>query len=283
VPADYFLLTFTVPTELRPLAWQHQRTFYAVLFDCAWATVAQFSRNDPHLQGCPGAVAVLHTHSRRLEYHPHVHLAMPAAALDKAHGRWRTKPRRGTPGHGYLFSHKALAKVYRAKVLAALAQLGLRVPAGVTAQWVVDCKGVGNGEKALVYLGRYLYRGVIREQDILSCDHGQVRFRYRDDRTGKRVVRTVSGAAFLHLVLQHVLPKGFRRARNYGFLHPNSKTLIALLQVVLKVVPSLAWVKPRPPLACPCCGAPMRVVRRRMPPAEASRWREAGATEGMTG
>lgn len=284
VPADYFLLTFTVPAELRKLAWQHQRAFYAILFDCAWATVNRFSRNDKHLQGCPGAVAVLHTHSRRLDYHPHVHLAMPAAALDKEHGRWRTKPRRGQgnkQGHGYLFSHHALAKVFRAKVLAALGQAGLSLPAGVTAEWVVDCKGVGNGEKALVYLGRYLYRGVIQEKDILACDDDQVRFRYRDGRTGKSTVRTVSGAAFLHLVLQHVLPKGFRRARNYGFLHPNSKTLIARLQVVLKVMPSPTWVKPRPPFTCPCCGAPMRVVRRRMPPSAAFRPRDVEVTEGV--
>lgn len=283
VPADYFLLTFTVPAALRELAWHHQRAFYAVLFDCAWATVHRFSHNDTHLQGCPGAVVVLHTHSRRLDYHPHVHLAMPAAALDTKQRRWRTKPRRGKRGNGYLFNHKALAKVFRAKVLDALARLGLTLPAGVSAEWVVDCKGVGNGEKALVYLGRYLYRGVIREQDILSCDDGQVRFRYRDSRTGKHVVRTMGGAAFLHLVLQHVLPKGFRRARNYGFLHPNSKTLIALLQVVLRVMPSTAWVKPRPPLTCPCCGAPMRVVRRRMPPSEVPRRHDEAPTGGVTG
>lgn len=80
-------------------------------------------------------------------------------------------------------------------------------------------------------------------------------------------VRTVSGATFLWLVLQHVLPKGFRRARNFGFLHSNSKGLIALLQVVLKVLPNadLSWMKPRPPFLCACCGAPMQVVRRRIP------------------
>lgn len=283
VPASYFLLTFTLPAELRDLAWRHQRTLYAILFDCAWAVVNTFSQNDKHLQGRPGAVAVLHTHSRRLDFHPHVHLAMPAAALDTQTRRWRTKRRGGKEGCGYLFNHRALAKVFRAKVLAALSQAGLALPTGVPAQWVVDCKGVGDGEKALVYLGRYLYRGVIQERDILSCDNGQVRFRYRDSKTGKSAVRTVSGAAFLRLILQHVLPKGFRRARNFGFLHPNSKGLIALLQVVLKVVPgaSLEWMKPRPPFLCVCCGAPMRVLRRRIPPANprspGSGW--SGATE----
>ncbi|MCC7199645.1 MAG: transposase [Gammaproteobacteria bacterium] len=74
-------------------------------------------------------------------------------------------------------------------------------------KWVVDCKRVGNGEKALVYLGRYLYRGVIREADLLACDHdgsGQVSFRYRDSQSGESKVRTLPGADFLRLLLQHV-------------------------------------------------------------------------------
>jgi len=146
VPADYFLVTFTVPAEFRALAWRHQRLFYALLFECAWATVSTFSQNDKHLHGHPGAVSVLHTHSRRLDYHPHLHLAMPAAALDAKSRRWRTKPR--GKGTGYLFNHRALAKVFRAKLLAALTREGLQLPACHPEKWVVDCKGVGNGEKA---------------------------------------------------------------------------------------------------------------------------------------
>jgi hypothetical protein len=281
VPADYFMLTFTLPAQFRELAWRHQRTLYALLFECAWDTVRTFSRNDRQLQGMPGAVAVLHTHSRRLDYHPHVHLVMPAAALDGEQRLWRTKTR-SVKGSRYLFNHRALAKVFRAKLLAALCRAGLPLPSCHPEKWVVDCKCVGSGEKALVYLGRYLYRGVIQEKDILSCEEGQVRFRYRDSKTGKTAVRTVSGATFLWLILQHVLPKGFRRARNFGFLHPNSKRLIALLQVVLKVMPGpmVAWMKPRAPLPCTCCGAPMVIVRRRLAP-ERSRACSTGATEGV--
>lgn len=133
---------------------------------------------------------------------------------------------------------------------------------------MVDCKAVGNGEKALVYLGRYLYRGVIQERDILRCENGCVTYRWRDSKTGKLVQRTVSGAPFLWLVLQHVLPKGFRRSRNYGFLHPNSKRLIALLKLlVFKLSPSAPTpVAPRPQLLCICCGSPMVILRRRIWP-----------------
>jgi hypothetical protein len=118
----------------------------------------------------------------------------------------------------------------------------------------------------LIYLGRYLYRGVLQEKDILACDHDQVTFRYRNGKTRRIETRTLSGAAFLWLLLQHVLPKGFRRARNFGFLHPNSKRLIQLLQLLLKLDPGRAFeaVKPRPSLVCPCCGANMIIVRTRL-------------------
>ena len=257
VPAEYFLLTFTLPAEFRAQVFAHQGLVYDLLMRASWETVRTFSQNDKQLQGMPGAIAVLHTNTRRLDYHPHVHLVMPAAAIDTKHGLWRKK-------HGYLFRHKALANVFRAKLLTAIKAAGLTLPSRYPEQWVVDCKSVGSGEKALVYLGRYLYRGVIREQDIVACGDGQVVFRYRCAKSGKFERRTMSGAAFLWLVLQHVLPKGFRRARNFGFLHPNCKRLIALLQVVLKYAPMQAWVKPRPPIVCPCCGATMAIVKTRI-------------------
>jgi len=103
---------------------------------------------------------------------------------------------------------------------------------------IVDCKAVGSGDKALVYLGRYLYRGVIREKDILSYQDGQVTFCYIDSDTGKTRIRKILATHFLWLVLQHVLPRGFRRARNYGFLHPNSKTLIKLIHLLLQFDPT---------------------------------------------
>ena len=166
----------------------------------------------------------------------------------------------------YLFNEKALAKVFRAKLLAGIEAAGLTLPSRYPKQWVVNCKSVGTGEKALIYLGRYLYRGVIREKDIVASKDGQVTFRYRNAKTGRMERRTVSSADFLWRVLQHVLPKGFRRARNFGFLHSNCKRLIALLQVVLKFAPSRAsdWIKERAPIVCTCCGAVMKIVRTRI-------------------
>jgi len=270
VPGSYFLITFTVPAELRTLVWQHQRLLYAALMDCAWGTLHTFSQNHKQLQGSPGAVAVLHTHSRRLDFHPHVHLCMPAAALDANKKLWRTL-RKSDKGDGYLFNHKALAKVFKARFLSTVAELGLALPADLPQKWVVDCKSVGSGEKALVYLGSYLYRGVIQEKDILRCENALVTYRYKNSKTNKPEIRTVSGVEFLRLVLQHVLPKGFRRARNYGYLHPNSKRLIALLRLLVfkscaKVPAESATHTERPKLLCRCCGGVMVIVRRRILP-----------------
>ena len=132
----------------------------------------------------------------------------------------------------------------------------------------MDVKSVGTGEKALVYLGRYRYKGVIQEKASIAGENGQVTFRYQDSKTQQFKYRTVSGVQFLWLILQHGLPKGFRRARHFGFLHAHSKRLIALLQALLGFDPNraLAWVKQRPKLTCRCGGAVMNIVRTRIPP-----------------
>jgi len=264
VPADYFLLTFTLPAEFRGLTAAHADVVLDLLMRGAWETVHRFSQNDHQLQGTPGAIAVLHTHSRRLDFHPHVHLVVPAAAVDAAKQRWRRK-RHGTNGT-YLFNEKAMAKVFRARMLAAIAAAGIPLPARYPQQWVAHVKPVGSGEKALVYLGRYLYRGVIREADILSCDNGRVSFRYRNADSGKMEKRSLAGTDFLWLIVQHVLPKGFRRARNFGFLHANCKRLIGLLHLLLKFDPGRFAPprKERPPMLCACCGAVMAIVRTRI-------------------
>ncbi|MGZ8908185.1 MAG: IS91 family transposase [Methylobacter sp.] len=265
VPASYFLLTFTLPKELRPVAWQHQRTLYDLMIRCSWETLNTFAQNDPQLQGQAGAITVLHTHSRRLDYHPHVHVVMPAAAIDADKRLWRTKTSEGNLS--YLFNHKALAKVFRAKLLAAIREAGLELPACYPKTWVVDVKSVGSGDKALVYLGRYLYKGVIQEKDIVACRDGLVTFRYQDSKTKNLQTRTLTGPQFLWLILQHVLPKGFRRTRNFGFLHANSKRLLELLQHLRRLSPvkTLIALAKRPPIQCPCCGGAMRIVRSRIP------------------
>lgn len=260
LPVNYFMITFTLPAELRPLVWSQQRVLYKLIFKCAWETLNAFSLNDKQLKGTPGMVAVLHTHSRRLDFHPHLHTVMPAGAMDKMQGLWRKKE------GAYLFNHKALAKVFRAKILAGIKEAGLTLPAKYPEKWVVDCKQVGSGDKAFVYLGRYLYKGVVQEKDIISCRNGHVTFRYKDSKTNHYKTRTLPGADFIRLVLQHVLPRRFRRTRDYGLLHSNSKSIIKRLHYLLKfnINQWIPQTQPRPTISCSCCGGSMKIIQTRL-------------------
>lgn len=248
------MVTFTLPAQLRTLAWRHQKTVYDLLIVTAAETLKTFGLNDPHLAGQTGMTCVLHTHTRRLDYHPHCHIVIPGGAVDPARRQWRKAASK------YLLNGLALAKVFRGRLLAALSDAGLRVTS-TPEKWVVQCKHVGRGLPALEYLSRYLYRGVIRERQILSDQNGNVTFRYIENKSGKPQTRTLPGVEFLRMLLRHVLPKGFRRVRDYGFLHGNAKRLLQLVQMTLKVVIKTLKPKERSALRCPRCKSPMQFVQ----------------------
>ena len=116
------------------------------------------------------------------------------------------------------------------------------------------------GITALKYLSRYLYRGVISEKNIVSNQNGQVTFKYIQSKTANTRYRTLKGEDFLHLIIQHVLPKGFRKLRDYGFLHGNAKKTLSLIQLILHVVIKGIELRPRPAFKCPCCKSPMVII-----------------------
>lgn len=254
LPVDYFMATFTLPYELRSLAWDHQTLVYSLLFACASGTLKDFGLNPRNLGADIGMTAVLHTHNRRLDYHPHVHVVVPGGGVDKAKKQWKKKKSK------YLFNEFALARVFRARFLQALTKAGLSLPRAVPRKWVVDCTCAGKGLSALKYLARYLYRGVIGENSIVSNQDGNITFKYVEGRTGKTLHRTLKGHDFLWLVLKHVLPKGFRRVRDYGFLHGKAKKLLSLVQWVLQVLIQACVPRPRPAFLCPVCQAPMKIL-----------------------
>ena len=195
------------PCPASGLAWRHQKAVYSVLCAAASSTLRDFGLDSRGLGGEIGLTLVLHTHARNLDFHPHCHVVVPGGSLDRALRHWRRKRGR------YLFNDRALAKVFRARFLDGINRARLPIPTGVPDAWVVDCRHVGKGEPALKYLSRYLYRGVISERSIVADRDGQVTFTYTDSGTGRMRRRTLPGEDFLWLILQHVLPKGFRRVR----------------------------------------------------------------------
>jgi len=253
LPVEYFMVTFTLPYEIRFLAWHNQTLVYNLLFACASSTLKDFGLTPKNLGAHIGMTAIVHTHNRRLDYHPHIHVVVPGGGVDKARKQWKKKKGK------YLFNAFALAKVFRARFLQELNKAGLSTPHYLPPKWVVDCTRVGKGLPALKYLSRYLYRGVIPENNIVSTQNGNVTFRYVESGTGKTHYRTLKGEDFLWLVLQHVLPKGFRRVRDYGFLHGNAKKLLSLVQIALQVIIDACTPRPRPVFKCPKCQTPMKI------------------------
>ena len=253
LPVDYFMVTFTLPCELRTLARTNQAIVYSLLFRCAVSTLKTFGLNEPGFVAELAMTGVLHTHTRRLDYHPHVHIIVPAGGINTRRSEWRTIKGK------YLFNGFKLAAAFRGCLLREIEQAGFKPPK-TPKKWVVQCQRVGRGLPALKYLSRYLYRGVISNKNIIADDGDYVTFRYQDSTSGQTKTRRLRGEAFIALILQHTLPKGFRRARDYGFLHGNAKRRLKVVQWVLKVVIEAPKKIERPKFICKKCGATMSVV-----------------------
>jgi hypothetical protein len=258
LPVDYYLVTFTLPYELRTLAKAHSAVVLPLLMQCAADTLRRFGRNEQGLEADLGMCAVLHTTTRRLDYHPHVHLVVPGGGVNAERNQWRK-----VKGN-YLFNGRALGIAFRGAFLHALSAAGLSIPT-TPQKWIAQCEKVGRGLETLQYLSRYLYRGVISNRHIIDDDGDNITFRYRESKTNTVQHRTLPGEDFMALLLQHVLPKGLRRSRDYGFLHGNAKRLLKTVQWVLRVLlpEKLALRKAR--FCCPHCQGRMLVVHMTPP------------------
>lgn len=253
-----FLVTFTVPQELRELIRAEQKTWYGLLFRESAATLQEVAAREKYLGGSLGMLGVLHTWSRQLVYHPHVHYIVAGAGLSEDGLRWR---RLKDPQ--FFLPEKVLARRFRTRLLEVLKQehpaLLARVPGCVwRKEWVVDCLAVGTGERALGYLSTYVYRTALTSARIVADDERGVTFRFRNSEDGRYKTVTVSGEEFVRRFVQHVLPKGFQRVRYYGWWSAAAKgrweRIEALLDWKRPAVPVRA---PIPPPECPHCRQPM--------------------------
>lgn len=262
LPVNYFMVTFTLPYEYRALAKANQRIVYNLLFQCAVQTLKDFGKNDKTFAAELAMTAVLHTHARNLDYHPHVHLIVPGGGINKERREWRR-----IKGE-YLFNAFNLAAVFKGKFLKALNDTDIKLPDSYPKKWVAHCEHVGHGLPALKYLSRYLYRGVIANDNIIDDDGEYVTFQYKESKTKKMTTRRLKGEDFIALIMQHILPKGFRRSRDYGFLHGNGKRWLILIQWVLKVFIAPFNITPRPTFTCRKCESPMTIIGFNKPAAE---------------
>ena len=224
LPCAYFLVTFTLPAELRSLARAHQKRVYRLLMTAAAAALLTLTADPRYLGACPGLLAVLHTWTRALRYHPHAHILVTAGGLHRHAHTW-VSPTHPT----FLVPGRALSRVFRAKFRDGLRTAGLfeHVPREVwRKEWVVHLQHAGTGEKVLEYLARYVFRIALVNSRLERFDTGHVTFRYRDGRSGARRRCTLDALQFLGRFLQHVLPQGFAKVRHYGLFSPRHRPLL---------------------------------------------------------
>ena len=257
LPVPYFLVTFTVPEELREPIRAAMKLWYGALLKESAGALQDLAADPKHLGAELGITAMLQTWTRDLRYHPHVHVLVPGGGLTPNRLRWVR-----VQNPEFFLPQVKLAARFKGRLQAWLKQhapgLFHQVPAQVWwRQWVVDVQAVGGGEAALKYLANYLCQPPLREPQLERDDAQGVTFRYRaNDGTVQRA--TVSGEEFVRRVLQHVLPKGFQRVRHYGWRGTAAKTkwerLLALLdwQAPARVQPA-----PALPPKCPGCGKTM--------------------------
>jgi hypothetical protein len=196
-------------------------------------------------------IGVLHTWTRALIYHPHVHLLVTNGGLTPDGQTWRK-----TRNPRFLVPGRVLSVIFRAKIRDALRQAGLldaALPRRLRRRkWVVHCQYAGAGDKVLDYLGRYLYRVAIANSRLESFEEGLVTFRYRDNRTGKTLRCTLEAQRFIARFLQHVLPRGFSKVRSWGLFSPTSRTALERARSLLD---AHSHAEPAGNQRCPSQGA----------------------------
>ena len=267
LPVPYFLLTFTLPEQLREAARRHQRTVYGLLFRASAAAVQKLARDRRFVGGQIGMVGVLQTWARDLSYHPHVHYLVAGGGLGEDGRTW--VPAR----EGFFLPVKALSMLYRAKFRDGLsrAEWFSQVPEEVWQRdWVVHCQPVGDGQAALKYLAPYIFRVALSNGRLRRLAGGRVTFTFRDSASGAEQACTLEAEEFIRRFLQHVLPKGLVKVRYYGLFSAKKRRLLALVRGILggtrlsARASSTGWSEPAG-LRCPRCGQEMRRVERLEP------------------
>jgi hypothetical protein len=285
LPTHYFHLVFTLPAELRSLAMCNRKAVFDMLFHAAAETLLELGDDEKHLGGLLGITAVLHTWTRKLEFHPHVHCVVTGGGLDVDGDRWTSsKP-------DFLFPVRVLSRLFRGKFLHALSRAHTREnlvfkggcakledPQQFAAlksklygkEWVVYAKPPFGGPEAVFeYLGRYTHRVAISNQRLISMDLTGITFFTKDGGTA-----TLEPTEFIRRFLMHVLPGGYTKIRHFGLL--SSCNVNTKLQRAKKLLgsdrddesestnsdetSSGSWLEQllplddKPPSVCPCCG-----------------------------
>lgn len=260
LPCGYFHVTLTVPEEMRAAFRTNQLDCYGILMRVAAEAVITLCRDKKHLGATPAVLAVLHTWTGRMDYHPHVHMLVSAGGVSPDGKRWLDAK------HSFLVPVNALSRLFRNRMRRELKKarpdLYSALPNSLWEKdWVANILSWGTGTKGVLeYLARYVFRIALTNSRIVSMDEKSVTFRHKDRKQRRwRTVR-VAGEEFMRRFLQHTLPKGFHKVRYYGLWHAANRQLAD--QARLGMTPEYANpadilnddTAPRGFTRCPYCG-----------------------------
>lgn len=304
LPVTYFMVTFTLPAQLRPLARSNQKTVYNILFRAAAEALEKLT-TDPRFIGARiGMVGVLHTWTRALVYHPHVHFIVTGGGLSQE-SQWVASR------DDFLVPVRALSVIFRAKVRDYLREACLAAEIDKKIwkkEWVVHSEPVGSGAAAFKYLAPYILRVAITNNRIIKLHDGFVTFKYKESATDQTRICTLTAEEFIRRFLQHVLPSRLVKVRYYGLLSPRRRPLLDKARELLASASakpnqisqllqpqkrdcakfdcpeSQRPVQPDPTqvATCPDCGGTMIVCGKLHPQRHSRRWFLAESSSGRS-
>ncbi len=263
LPGHHFMITFTVPEQLRAFFRSNQKKAYTAMFAASSKTLKVFAADDKFIGGdLPGFFGVLHTWGRQLQYHPHIHYVVPGGALSKVDGKWH-------PSRLDFFAPvKAMSKVFKAKLRDQLSAAGILNAVNSTVWYKtfnVNCQAVANSHHSIRYLAPYVFKVAISDTRILKIDNGDVVFRYKIPKSRRWRTMALDVMEFMRRFLQHVLPTGFMKIRYYGFMSPGSSVSLvrirAHIELALGFKVKLPDSEPEPihRPTCPDCGGDLKL------------------------
>lgn len=266
LPVAHFMVTFTLPEQLRDLVRSHQKLLYNILFRTSAQALQELARDPRFIGGIIGMVGILQTWTRDLWYHPHIHYLVPGGGLSCDGSKWLSSRK------DFLVHAKPLAILFRAKFRDELKKTDLFLlvdPKAWKKEWVVDCEAVGSGEQAFEYLAPYIFKVAITNNRICKLEDGRVTFQYKESDSGQIKLATISAEEFIRRFLTHVLPDRYIKVRYYGFLAPGNRHLLRRIRELLGVGSTEIKEKAKSSEAkeqmdisrCPKCGTILILVK----------------------
>lgn len=280
---SYFHVVFTIPDSLNGIVFQNQEVVYPILFKSASETLTELAADKKYLGAKLGVTSIIHTWGQNLMFHPHIHNIVPGGGLNSIN-QWVNTSKK------FFIPVKVMSQKFRGKFLFYLKQAyneeKLRfygkqeyltnsfdflnhLDPLYQVEWIVYCKPPFKNSNCVVeYLGRYTHRVCISNNRILKFENGNVTFKWRDYRDGKKEkVMTVTAKEFIRRFLLHILPNRFTKIRHYGLLANRDKLKRLRLCKRLTGTPDIPRPKEKASYlqllkkltgkdfsVCPCCG-----------------------------